>query len=171
MRISTRGRYGLRAMFELARRQDTGPVTMDTVAQEQELSRKHLHNLLTALKVAGLVQSIRGPRGGFVLTRPPEQIRLSEILEAVEGPLSLVACVVERDTCRKTRSCPARQVWQQVSDAIEEVLESVTLHDMVAPQDNARAGGATGKKKGRPGNNRQPAAKRKTLRRAKVKKK
>ena len=106
MRISTRGRYGLRAMFELARRQDTGPVTMETVAREQELSRKHLHNLLTALKEAGLVESIRGARGGFVLARPPEDIRLREILEAVEGPLSLVTCVGRREACRKTETAP-----------------------------------------------------------------
>lgn len=151
MRMSTRGRYGLRAMFELARRQDTGPVTMDTVAQEQGLSRKHLHNLLTALKEAGLVQSIRGPRGGFVLTRSPEQILLSDILKAVEGPLSFVPCVAEADACDKTARCPARQIWRRVSGALEGVLDSFTLQDMVAPQKNACGGGAATKATRRPG--------------------
>ena len=89
MRMSTKGRYGLRAMFELACQTDAGPVTVAAVAQRQELSRKHLHTLLTALKSAGLVHSVRGPGGGFALARAPERIRLSEILEAVEGPLTL----------------------------------------------------------------------------------
>jgi Rrf2 family protein len=130
MKISTRGRYGLRAMLELARGYGKGPMLMSGIAERQELSRKHLHSLLTSLKNAGLVHSYRGPGGGFVLARSPERIRLSEILHALEGPLSLVQCVDDGDTCHRARRCAARSVWQRVSSAIEDVLDRVTLRDL-----------------------------------------
>lgn len=133
MRVSTRGRYGLRAMFELARGFGEGPLLMSDIAERQGLSRKHLHALLTSLKSAGLVRSVRGPGGGFVLTRSPGQIRLSEVLRALEGPLSLVDCVADRRSCDRANRCVARNVWQELSGTIEEVLDNVTLEDMVAP--------------------------------------
>ena len=133
MRISTRGRYGLRAMLELAERFGQAPVLMSTVAERQGLSRKHLHALLTALKKAGLVRSIRGPGGGFVLTRPPGQITLSEVFRALEGPLTLVHCVPDRRTCGRATRCAARQVWQELTSAVEHVLDGVTLEEMAFP--------------------------------------
>ncbi len=133
MRVSTRGRYGLRAMFELARGFGEGPLLMSDIAERQGLSRKHLHALLTYLKSAGLVRSVRGPGGGFVLTRSPDQIRLSEVLRALEGPLSLVDCVADRRSCDRANRCAARGVWQKLSGAIEEVLDGVTLEDLVGP--------------------------------------
>ena len=132
MRISTRGRYGLRAMLELAQRFGEAPVLMSTLAQRQGLSRKYLHTLLTALKSAGLVRSVRGPGGGFVLARPPAQIKLSEILHAAEGPLSLVDCVADRRACNRSKRCLARRVWRDLSGAIEDVLDNVTLEDIAA---------------------------------------
>ena len=134
MRISTRGRYGLRAMLELAQRFGEAPVLMNTLAQRQGLSRKYLHVLLTALKSAGLVHSVRGPGGGFVLARPPAQIKLSEILHAAEGPLSLVHCVADRRACNRSKRCPARRVWRDLSGAIEDVLDNVTLEDVIASE-------------------------------------
>ena len=133
MRVSTKGRYGLRAMFELAQCFGERPVLMSTIAAKQDLTRKHLHALLTSLKSAGLVRSVRGPGGGFVLTRSPDQIRLSEILHALEGPLSLVHCVADRRSCDRANRCAARGVWQELSGAIEEVLDNITLADMIAP--------------------------------------
>ncbi len=132
MRISTRGRYGLRAMLELARHFGEDPVLTSTVAKEQRLSRKYLHALLTLLRSAGLVRSTRGISGGFVLTRPPAEIRLSEILLALEGPLSLVDCVADKRACGEANRCAARLVWQELSGAIEEALSARTLEDMVA---------------------------------------
>ena len=134
MRISTRGRYGLRAMLELARQFGKVPLLMSTLAQRQGLSRKYLHALLTALKSAGLVRSRRGPGGGFVLARPPAQIKLSEILHALEGPLSLVDCVADRRACNRSKRCPARRVWRDLSGAIEDMLENITLEDMTASE-------------------------------------
>jgi Rrf2 family cysteine metabolism transcriptional repressor len=133
MKMSTRGRYGLRAMLELARCYGDAPVLMGTLAEREEISRKYLHTLLTGLRSAGLVNSIRGARGGFVLARHPSEIKLSEVLHALEGPLSLVDCVGDKSTCDRAGHCVARGVWQELSEAIAGVLDSVTLQGLIAP--------------------------------------
>ena len=130
MRISTKGRYGLRAMFELARGFGEGPLLMSDIAERQGLSRKHLHALLTSLKSAGLVRSIRGPGGGFILAKAPGEIKLSEVLQTLEGPLALVHCVPDRRSCDRVDRCAAREVWRRLSRAIEDVLDSVTIEDI-----------------------------------------
>ena len=111
---------------------------MSIIAKQQDLSRKHLHTLLTALKSAGLVRSVLGPGGGFVLARSPAHIRLNEILRALEGPTSVVHCVADERTCDKARECAARRVWQELSEAIENMLANVTLEDMSSPTGHAR---------------------------------
>ena len=148
MKLSTRGRYGLRAMFELAREFGKEPVLMSTVAQRQDLSRKHLHNLLTILKSAGLVRSVLGPGGGFALTRPPTQIRLGEILQALEGPLSLVNCVADRRACPKANTCAAREIWRELSAVVEDTLNDITLEDVVG-QKRRKSSTSQGKGAGR----------------------
>jgi len=110
---------------------------MSALAERQGLSRKYLHALLTALRSHDLVDSVRGPGGGFVLGRPPGKITLSEVLQAVEGPLSLVDCVADRGVCERASGCVARSVWQELSGAIENVLESVTLQDLIDPESEA----------------------------------
>lgn len=142
MRISTKGRYGLRAMFELARSFGEGPLLMSAIAKRQGLSCKHLHALLTSLKSAGLVRGIRGPGGGFVLTKAPGEIRLSEVLRALEGPLALVHCVPDRRACDRVNRCAARNVWQKLSGAIEEVLDGVTLEEVDPSRSYAKRKGA-----------------------------
>lgn len=134
MKISTRGRYGLRAMLELARCHGEPPVLMSVLAERESLSRKYLHALLTILKEAGLVRSVRGAGGGFLLTRVPAKIRLSEILRALEGSLSLVDCVEDEGACDRAESCTARRVWEELSRTIESVLEKVTLEDLIASE-------------------------------------
>lgn len=131
MKMSTRGRYGLRAMIELARHFGEPAVLMSDVARREDLSRKYLHALLTSLRSAGLVRSVRGAGGGFVLTRHPAEIRLNEVVHALEGPLSLVPCVADQRRCRKAGKCTARRVWQQLSAALESMLSSVTLQDLL----------------------------------------
>jgi len=133
MKMSTRGRYGLRAMLELARCHGDQPVLMGTLAEREDISRKYLHTLLTGLRGAGLVRSIRGARGGFVLARHPSEIKLSAVLHALEGPLSLVDCVGDKRVCDRAGHCAARGVWQELSEALEGVLDSVTLQDLIAP--------------------------------------
>ena len=140
MKMSTRGRYGLRAMFELARAFGRAPLLMSTVAERQGLSRKYLHTLLTTLKNAGLVRGVRGAGGGFVLTRPPGEIKLSEVLRALEGPLSFVECVTDKRACDRSSRCPARRVWQELAGAVESVLDNATLQDLVAPEERKCVG-------------------------------
>ena len=147
MRISTRGRYGLRAMLELARAFGNGPLRMSAIAERQVLSRKHLHALLTSLKSAELVRSVRGPGGGFVLTRSPDQIKLSEVVCALEGPLSLVDCLPNGRTCNRVNRCSASRIWAEVSSAAENVLDNLTLQDMAALGDGDR-NGTLGERKG-----------------------
>lgn len=131
MKISTRGRYGLRAMLGLARGGTDAPVLMESLARQEELSIKYLHALLTRLKAARLVRSVRGAGGGFVLARPPARITLKEILRALEGSLSLVPCVADRRACRKTSRCTARGVWRELSDRIEDMLTHISLQDLL----------------------------------------
>jgi len=131
MKITTRGRYGLRAMLELARGFRGPPVLMSTVAEREGISRKYLHALLSSLKSAGLVRGIRGAGGGFELTRPPAEIRLDEVLRAVEGPLCLVDCVADPGKCGRAAGCKARQVWQELSDTVAKALHDVTLQRLI----------------------------------------
>ena len=95
IKLSTKGRYGVRAMVDLAKRFGEGPVLVRSIAERQEISGKYLHALLASLKSAKLVRSVRGSGGGYALARAPEEIMLNEILEALEGPFSLVDCVLE----------------------------------------------------------------------------
>lgn len=150
--MSTRGRYGLRAMLELARCHGKSPVLMADLAQREDLSRKYLHALLTTLKGADLVRSVRGAAGGFVLSRPPPEIKLSEILHALEGSLSIVDCVADKRACDKADGCTARSVWQGLSGVIENTLDSVTLEDLILQESSART---NGKSKGKDGTRRQ----------------
>jgi Rrf2 family cysteine metabolism transcriptional repressor len=139
MKMSTRGRYGLRAMLELARCHGQSPVLMSSLANREALSRKYLHGLLTALKKAELVRSIRGPGGGFVLAREPSKIRLSQVLHALEGPLSLVDCVADRLSCSRVNSCTAHLVWEKLSETIENALDGVTLEDLIESENQTCA--------------------------------
>lgn len=137
MKISTRGRYGLRAMLELATSFGRGPLVVTELAGQQGLSRKYLHTLLASLKKAGLVEAIRGPGGGFVLSRSPAEIRLSEVLRAVEGPFALVDCVDNANGCERSNGCVARGVWSELSSAIEQMLGGITLADLITPTGSA----------------------------------
>ena len=118
-------------MLELARCFEQGPVSMSTIAEKQELSRKYLHALLTSLKAAGLVRALRGAGGGYSLARRPADINLNQILNALEGPMALVHCVEDDGACDRAKSCLARDVWTEISDRIEGVLESMTLKDLI----------------------------------------
>jgi Rrf2 family transcriptional regulator, cysteine metabolism repressor len=131
MKMSTRGRYGLRAMLDLARHFGERAVMMSDVASREDLSRKYLHALLTSLRSAGLVRSVRGAGGGFVLTRHPAEIRLNEVVNALEGQLSIVPCVADQRRCKKSGECSTRRVWQQLSTAVDSMLNSITLQDLL----------------------------------------
>jgi Rrf2 family protein len=131
MKLSTRTRYGMRAIIELAENNRKGPLQLRVIAQRQDISAKYLEQLMVVLKSAGLVRSIRGAKGGYVLAKTPKQIKLSDVFNCLEGTVTTVQCVENEDYCRRSPDCAARKVWIQVQEAIDGVLNSITLHDVV----------------------------------------
>ncbi|MBM4319859.1 MAG: Rrf2 family transcriptional regulator [Deltaproteobacteria bacterium] len=134
VRFSTKGRYGLRAMMELALHHPGEPVLMSTIAERQEISRKYLHALLTSLRAAGLVRSVRGAQGGYTLGRPASQIRLREVVEALEGPLALTDCVFDSTVCNRAPGCKARKLWSDLSRTLRGHLEAMSLQDLIGDE-------------------------------------
>lgn len=134
MRISTRGRYGLRAMVDLGLNAHEGPMPLRLVAGRQNLSESYLEQVFSSLRKAGLVTAVRGAHGGYEISRPLEEITVAEILEAVEGPISPVQCVdkeVAEPDCEQASNCPTRPFWIALRNHIEQFLQSVTLRDLV----------------------------------------
>jgi len=131
MRLSTRGRYGARFMLDLAIHQGQEPVLLKDLADRQNLSVKYLEQLVGPLRKAGLVKSKRGVKGGFQLSRPPQEIRMLEVVEAVEGSLSLVECVAHPKGCPRSSDCATKEVWGKVADAVRQVLAGITLAEMI----------------------------------------
>ena len=129
MKLSTRSRYGLRAMYDLAINQD-GPVSLKTIANRQMISEAYLEQLFASLKRAGLVKSSRGAAGGYELSRPAEEISIGQILTALEGSTSIADCVGEAG-CDKSCYCPSHPVFAKVQKAIDKVLDEMSLRDMV----------------------------------------
>jgi len=139
MKLSTRTRYGMRAIIELAENDRKTPLQLKIIAQRQDISAKYLEQLMVVLKSAGFVRSIRGAKGGYVLAKTPNQIILSDVFHCLEGPVTTVECVENEDYCRRAPDCVARQVWIQVQEAIEGVLQSITLQDVVDKDKGDRA--------------------------------
>jgi Rrf2 family cysteine metabolism transcriptional repressor len=131
MNISTKGRYAVRAMLDLALQSSDGPTLIKDISKRQEISDLYLEQLFNRLKTAGLLRSVRGPKGGFMLTRPPVEIRLIDIFEAMEGPIAPVDCVDNATLCTRADSCVTRDVWAEMKKAMVRVLESTTLQDLV----------------------------------------
>jgi Rrf2 family protein len=121
----------MRAVIELAVSDRKGPLQLKVIAQRQDISAKYLEQLMVVLKSAGFVRSIRGAKGGYVLAKAPNQIKLSDIFHCLEGAVSTVECVENEDYCQRAADCVARQVWIEVQEAIEGVLQSTTLQDVV----------------------------------------
>ncbi len=138
LKLSTKARYALRAMMELAMREGKGPVQLREVAKAQRISAKYLEQLAIPLRHAGLLRTERGPTGGYELMRPPEEITALEVVQAVEGPLDLLECVAHTNACDRTATCATRQLWMEVGEAIGTVLERKTLADLRESQLTAR---------------------------------
>jgi len=121
-------------MVELALHYGEGPILLKDIAKRQQISGRYLEHLIVSLKVAGLVKSMRGARGGFSLAKPPSQIRLSEIIQIVEGSISIVECVDDPKLCSRADLCVTRDIWAEMKKAMNGVLESTTLQDLVERQ-------------------------------------
>lgn len=134
MKISSRGRYGLRAIFELALHHEEGSIPIKAIAQKQGISENYLEQLIAALRKAGLVKSIRGAQGGYMLAKEPKEITVGEVVRVLEGPFELVECIKtenEDSVCNKADECVTRMIWAKLRDKINEVLDSITLEDML----------------------------------------
>lgn len=130
MKLSTKSRYALRALAELAGHYGNGTLSLKDIADQQQLSRNYLENLFNAMKVAGLVRSKRGPGGGWELIKPPDQITLTMVLEAVEGDVGVVDCVIHPDSCARRDYCPTQDIYVEVSQAIRGVFDRYTIEDL-----------------------------------------
>lgn len=131
MKISTKGRYALRLMLGLALRAQGGPVSLRDVARQEGISDKYLEQIVTPLNRAGLVKSVRGAGGGYLLTRPPEEYTVGEILRVLEGDLVPVSCADAPGECSRSAFCVTQEVWAQIADAISNVVDHITLADLV----------------------------------------
>jgi len=132
MRVSTRSRYGLRFMAELAASYGRGSVSMKDIARSQGLSEKYLSQILITLKSAGLVKGFRGVHGGYILAKSPDEITLKDIVNVLEGDLSLIDCVNDPGKCPREPICVTQEVWQKVGHAISQTLDSITLSELAA---------------------------------------
>ncbi len=130
MRLSTKGRYGVRAMLDLALNFGKEPVLLRNIATRLEVSEKYLEHCMSSLRNAGLVRSIRGSRGGYILAKLPSEIRLSVIIEVLEGSMAPVECVDDSEICQRTNLCVTRDIWVKIKEAIDNILESTTLEDL-----------------------------------------
>lgn len=131
MKISTRTRYGMRALLELAIAYKAGPLQIKTIAEHQSISNKYLEQLVAMLKTAGLVRSIRGPHGGYVLSKAPEDINLVDVFKTLEGPVLTVECTEDETVCENSADCITRRLWIEINEAILGVLKNKTLGDLV----------------------------------------
>jgi Rrf2 family protein len=134
MKLSTRGRYGVRLMFDLALHYGDGPIYLKDIAKRQAISAKYLWQLINPLKITKLITSTRGAHGGYVLGKEPERISLKEILDVLEGSLCLVDCVDNPSICERASFCVTRDIWGEVSKDMRQKLENTTLATMVLKQ-------------------------------------
>ena len=137
MKISTKGRYALRLMIDLALNDDGNPIRIKDIAERQGISDKYLEQIISVLNKAGYVRSVRGPQGGYTLKKKPEDYTVGMILRLTEGSLAPVACVEEdEENCERQDGCVTYILWKKISDAISDVVDTVTLKDLVDWQRN-----------------------------------
>ncbi len=135
MQVSTRGRYGLRAMVDMALHATEGPMALRVIAERQGISESYLEQVFTNLRKSGLVRASRGAQGGYELSKPAAEIKIGDILRALEGPIAPVHCVGESD-CEREKHCITRSFWEELGSVINEFLDNTTLQDLA---DRARA--------------------------------
>jgi Rrf2 family cysteine metabolism transcriptional repressor len=134
VKLSTKGRYGVAAMYDLALHYGQGPISLKSVASRQGISEHYLEQLMGTLRKSGYVKSVRGARGGYALTKEPAQISVGDIIKIMEGPIAPVDCLltdaVDNEYCQRASICVTRGVWAKVRDSINGVLDSISLADL-----------------------------------------
>ena len=131
MKLSTRSRYGTRLMIDIARNSNPGPVRIHDIAKRQDISAKYLEQLIIPLKNAEMIKSMRGPKGGHLLGKPKDKITVGDIVRILEKDTGLVPCVEATDTCSMSDDCITRGLWLKATEAVYEILDAVTLADLI----------------------------------------
>ena len=136
MKLSTKGKYGVRAVFEIAKHYGKGPITIKEISERQGISFSYLEQILHKLGKAGVIESVRGPAGGYLLGRKPQELTIGDIIRTLEGPIALSHCLEpgESGDCNQTEDCVARMVWVKVGAKIEEALDSISFQDLLQNQ-------------------------------------
>ncbi|HAP21019.1 MAG TPA: AsnC family transcriptional regulator [Lachnospiraceae bacterium] len=132
MKLSTKGRYGLRAAVDLALFSKKEPISISTIANREGLSESYLEQLFAKLKKAGLISSIRGTNGGYQLAKPAGEISVGDVLRALEGEMVVVDCPDSESKCAKFDSCVTKYVWKRINNSINDTMDSMTLEEIVA---------------------------------------
>ena len=131
MKLSTRGRYGTRLMLELGKNFGKGPISVSQISKNQDIPVKYLEQLIIPLKKAKLITSVRGPKGGHMLSKPPRQIDVWEILTLLESKMTFVDCVSNHDACEHTHDCPVRPIWGKAFMSMQKYFQDTTLDDIL----------------------------------------
>jgi Rrf2 family protein len=134
MKLSTRGLYATRALLDLALHKEEAPILLKDISRRQQISQRYLEHLITPLLTAGIITSTRGPKGGVSLAKPPEEIRLDEVIQLLEGAIAPVECVNNPGTCIRSGSCATREVWDELRQTMTRFLRSITIQDLMERQ-------------------------------------
>jgi len=130
LKVSTKGRYGLRAMIELAKNKNSGAIPLRVISEKQNISEQYLEQLFVNLRNSGLVKSVRGASGGYLLKRPPSEITVEEILISLEGPLNIVDCIADESLCDFSDKCATHDLWVELKEIIVDYISNITLEDL-----------------------------------------
>lgn len=131
MKLSTRCRYGIHAMFDLAQNVGGGPQTIRAIAERQMVPEQYLEQIIGVLRRGGLVTSLRGAQGGYMLARAPADISIGELFRLLEGPVMMADCLDDAESCVRSGKCPSRLVWERLRTCIDSMVDSITLQDML----------------------------------------
>jgi Rrf2 family protein len=131
LKLSTKGQYGVRAMFEIARGYPESPVTIKEIAERQDVSVAYLEQILNKLRRAGLIRSVKGPGGGYLLTKDPGGVNIASILKELEGPVAITSCLDPEEGCARVEGCVTHLLWRSLGAKIEAFLETITLKDLL----------------------------------------
>ena len=136
MKLSTRGRYGMRIMLELTKNYGQGPLSMNDISKNQGVSVKYLEQLIIPLKKANLISSVRGPKGGQILSKSPANINVWDILTILESKFTIVDCVDDEIVCDKLEVCPIRPIWGKAFNSIKRIFKETSLEDLLNSPEN-----------------------------------
>src|SRR5512143_1736177 len=131
LRLSTKGQYGVRAMYEIARGYSKGPITIKEISERQDVSVAYLEQILNTLRKAGIITSVKGPGGGYILKQEPDKISIGAILRELEGPVAITSCLDPREGCMRVEGCVTHLLWKALGENIGAFLDKMTLQDLL----------------------------------------